>query len=76
MGEKARIAHRESRDALRYWLDQEGRPLPPYLPYSGDERAESLGPAGDEAWPSGWWILPMLAVAAPVWAVLGWWILG
>jgi hypothetical protein len=73
MGCEAGIAKTETDDALQRWLAQEGLPLPPDLS-DPDGRADDS--FEEECWPSGWWILPMLAAAAPVWAMLGWWILG
>ncbi|MGB3146467.1 MAG: hypothetical protein WBA91_01770 [Paracoccaceae bacterium] len=67
----AKQLHPETRDdrpdPLDYWLEQErARGL--------DENAGALrGPepmAEDDAMPSGWWILPALALSLPIWGAI------
>lgn len=70
-------------DALGHWLEQEATsgltPLPDGAAGPvGLARAEP-GPApGDnlarhsQRLPSGWWILPVLALSLPAWALIGW----
>ena len=55
----------EPRGTLADWLSQEGV-LPPPAPdwYGAPREGARL--------PSGWWILPMLALAVPAWAGLLW----
>ena len=63
-------------DPLEYWLDQERRPLPDLQP-PGPDGDDAADPAmSGETMPAGWWLVPGLLAALPVWAVIGWWIFG
>ncbi len=75
-------------DPLEYWLAQERQPLPD-LPLSAADPTCGLPDGGPPAgaaraaiaedaadWPAGWWLVPGLLAALPVWAVIGWWLFG
>lgn len=54
------------RDPLDYWLAQERHRGPdegPFVPYAG---------ADDRPLHGGWWLLPVLAMAVPVWTTILW----
>ena len=57
------IAPGTRRDPLEHWLDQE-QAAAPLDEYSADDRQGAL--------PSGWWLLPVLLLALPLWATLIW----
>jgi hypothetical protein len=50
-------------DPLDYWLDQERQ-------QGLDDR--DLAQAGGDGLPSGWWLLPVMIMALPIWGVLIW----
>lgn len=52
------------RDPLDHWLEQEREARPP-----GDLADAEGIPA---ALPSGWWILPVILLALPLWGILIW----
>ncbi|WP_284165447.1 hypothetical protein [Frigidibacter sp. SD6-1] len=49
-------------DPLDYWLEQERQ--------QGIE--DDWAQAGDERLPSGWWLLPVMVMALPLWGFLIW----
>ncbi|MCY1125708.1 hypothetical protein OU426_02475 [Frigidibacter sp. RF13] len=49
-------------DPLDYWLEQERQ--------QGLDDAEWV--AGDKRLPSGWWLLPVMVMALPLWGFLIW----
>ncbi|HQY43209.1 MAG TPA: hypothetical protein PK450_03440 [Paracoccaceae bacterium] len=52
------------RDPLDHWLEQEGSADLPSA-FADEERARA-------ALPSGWWIVPTVLLALPLWAMLIW----
>ncbi len=56
--------------ALRHWREQEAAPMPGL---GDDETPVALPEADDpiDAFPSGWWILPVLVLSCLAWGGLG-----
>jgi len=74
-------------DALGHWLEQEATsglvPLPDGTagPPALTAAAAGLRPGEARArppqrLPPGWWILPVLALSLPAWALIGWLVFG
>jgi hypothetical protein len=66
-------AERPDSGALQRWYAQEAADMPDRLVLPPDEDAEDSGieaATAAQAWPSGWWILPVVAVSALLWVGL------
>lgn len=54
-------------DPLDYWLEQEraqGLDLPETAPAPGGKEAANM--------PGGWWLLPVMVMALPIWGLISW----
>lgn len=64
-GRQRRGAIQKAHDPLGYWLEQERS--------HGLEESQSLqDPAEPDPLPGGWWLLPVMVMALPVWGVIIW----
>lgn len=83
MARRRPVADGVRADALGHWLEQEATsglvPLPDGIAEPAASAAADPGrPPGDalkgpaQPLPSGWWILPALALSLPAWALFGW----
>lgn len=60
-----RGAIQEAHDPLGYWLEQERAP-------GLDESLSAPYAAEPDPLPGGWWLLPVMVMALPVWGLIIW----